>query len=320
MSGRRRNQEDLIEALIARVHELETAFVAATGRDPPPSAIVDLESVVRSPGRGAVRKVPALGLPQSGVSPASSRGRVSEVSVADAAMTHPIVKEDKTARDRRMEVLSATESVFHLELQCLHDKFLLPLDQAMAQDKKTRLLDVSHITDHVAKLAQLHKLFSGELDSRIAQWISSGEIAGDVLVKYGRLLKSGMGLVNFEAEYLSIHKARSEHAHAAEIDALLAGIEKANGDVTLSQLMLRPSHRRMLYIRILDEFLVLTPANHADRANLNIAVATFKEIEAIAHNATLNVTVDDLRLSGSVSARSSGASPGRSSSGSGRKL
>ncbi len=255
---RKQGKEQLIANLQARVRELEDLYQEATGRPPPPSSL-DL-----------------------GQTPRKSRTReVQLVSEDMAAITHPIMKQGKTARDKRMEVLAATQDQFVDDLEKLWSSFLVPLRDGMCSATATPLLEATELAallETVSALVDLHRQLRQELDARVTQWVKGGECVGDVMVRFAPLIRAAHRL-SPDQQFVTINSWRTKHAHARDIDALIRSAEKSCGD-TLSNLMLQPVMRLTSYTVILEEMLVHTPAAHPDRAALSSALALFREIEA----------------------------------------
>jgi hypothetical protein len=196
-----------------------------------------------------------------------------------ACLSHPIIKENKTTRDRRVEVLAATEAVFVDDMRKFSIHFLKPLKEAVAEDGSP-LINVENFCTNFESHQAVHERFSAEMDSRIAQWVKGGEMIGDVLLKFSQSLMRTLLKFNFEYELSLLNKTRMEHANAKQIDSLIRSAEKSCGESFIN-LILQLSQRVSAYVFILNEVVLHTPGQHPDRGNLVVALQNYKDMEAI---------------------------------------
>jgi hypothetical protein len=84
-----------------------------------------------------------------------------------------------------MEILAATQDLFVVDLEKLMVSLLVPLRDACVTNGSSRLVEpaeLSGLLEKVSVLLEVHRRLRHELDSRVAQWVKSGD--GEKLVVF----------------------------------------------------------------------------------------------------------------------------------------
>lgn len=201
-----------------------------------------------------------------------------EETIVDAL--HLIDKEGKTSRDKRIEVLATSQAQLVGEFRLLLECYLVPLHRAVASDGSLLIVNEGFdaLCMHLNSVFEVHRKFSEDLDARLASWKKSGEELGDLLLRFGDLLRNALLFVyNPENEFATISGWRSDSRYAKEVDALLRAAEKSTA-LSLKEALMVPSKKLRFYQDIIEEVLVHTPDGHRDREPLKKAVVIFHDL------------------------------------------